>query len=479
MTKFWTKYIDVNTNEKLNKSICVDTVVIGGGIAGVLTAYMLKQKNINVVLLEANEIGSGQTGGSTGKITVQHGLIYDKLIKTLGLENAKLYAEANNLALKKFEDIITKNRVDCDFKTISTYLYSTQCKKKLEDEYLAYNKIGIKGKIKKDTTLPFGVKTLLEAENQAQFNPIKFLNFLCKNLDIYQHTFVKNIYQNKVITTHGVVNAKNIVIATHYPFINFPGYYFLKMSQERGYVIALKNADNLHNAYLGADTEALTFRNYENLLFIGGYNHRCGKVDNNYIYKDLINLSKKYYKNSEVVEKWSAQDCITLDGIPYIGKFSNKTDNIYVITGFNKWGMTSSMVAATMISDMISGKKNKYEDLFSPKRFKFKTSYKNMSSNFSAISTSIFPYYMLNKSKKIQQLKPLESDIITYKRKKIGAFKDENNKVFLVNLKCPHLGCFLNWNENELSWDCPCHGSRFNYKGEILDNPTLEGIKYE
>lgn len=448
MESIWTKTTMMQETASLLHDVKVEAVVIGAGLTGILTAYFLQKSGIDVIVLEADKIGSGQTKNTTAKITSQHNLIYAYLIEKFGEEKARQYADANESAIREFKELIEERHIECYFKECASYLYTKENEELLQKEAKAANALGIAANIVTQTELPFPVAAALRFDKQAQFHPLLFLKELAKELIIYERTLVTDVKKDEltVINAEGVtrkVSAKHIVLSTHYPIMNIPGYYFLRVHQERSYVIALKNAMTLQNMYMGIDKNAAwSFRSFGDTLLFGGQGHRTG---NNIEGGQYGNLRKEadylWHHQTMEIAHWSAQDCVTIDGIPYIGNYSAAEPNWYVATGYAKWGMTTSMLAAHMITDAINGRQNPYTPVFSPERFQLSASAKQMIDDGMHISKGLFK----------------------------GAF--------LAPPRCPHLGCQLEWNPEEMSWDCPCHGSRFDAKGNILDNPAKKNIK--
>ncbi|MBP1888767.1 glycine/D-amino acid oxidase-like deaminating enzyme/nitrite reductase/ring-hydroxylating ferredoxin subunit [Clostridium moniliforme] len=477
MKSVWSESLKLRKRETLSKDIETDVVVIGGGIAGLLIAYFLKKKGKEVVVIEAKEILSGNTKDTTAKITSQHDIIYSKLIKEFGKDKAKEYAYANELAIKKYKEIIKEENINCDFEEMPAYLYSLDNIDLLKDELEAAKSLGIDAELVYDLKLPFKVKGALKFNNQGQFNPLKFLNEIAKELVIYENTMAIDIKENLVITNKGKIKANNIVVATHFPFLNVPGYYFMRMHQERSYVIALENADDVCGMYIDINKNGYSFRNYKDLLLLGGIPKRTGQNEKGGSYDALRKIAKELYPKSKEKYCWSAQDCMTLDGIPYIGQYSEKTSNLYVATGFNKWGMTSAMVSAMILSDMITGKENNFSEIFSPKRFDMSLSINNLIEDGLETAKNYIAQKIYIPDSELKDIRNGYGGVIEYKGDKVGVYKDKEGKGFFVTTKCPHLGCELHWNSDELSWDCPCHGSRFDYKGNWLGGPATKGLK--
>ncbi|MDH5072251.1 Cytochrome b6-f complex iron-sulfur subunit 1 [Clostridium perfringens] len=441
-----------------------------------MTAYMLKQKGRDVVLIDAAEIASGNTKNTTAKITSQHDLIYSKLIAEFGEEKARQYAKANELAIKKYKEIIEDKRIECDFEEKPAYVYSLNEVDVLKEEVEAAKNLGIDAEFVQEANLPFKINGAVKFNNQAQFNPLKFLKGISNELVIYENTRALEIKENLVVTSGGNITANNIVVATHYPIMNAPGYYFMKMHQERSYVLALENTSEIDGMYIDLNKEGYSFRTYNNLLLLGGISHRTGENEEGGSYDELRKVAKRLYPKAKEKYYWSAQDCMTIDGIPYIGRYSSETPNIYVATGFNKWGMTSSMVSAMIISDMILEKENDFSEIFSPRRFDLSLSINNIANDLIETAKNFIAQKVYIPSSEIEHIKNGHGGIIEYNGEKVGVYKNKEGKEFFVSTKCTHLGCQLSWNSDELTWDCPCHGSRFDYKGRLIGSPATKDL---
>ncbi len=479
MESIWKKDTKIGERPALFGEYNADVVVIGGGMAGILTAYFLWEKGMDVVVLEADRIGSGQTGNTTAKITSQHDLIYHKLLQDYGRERAGQYAEANERAIGEYRRVIQRREIDCFFEERPAYLYSTSYDDvpALEREAAAANRLGIDAEFTYALDLPFPVKGAVKFGGQAQFHPLKFLQGIAQKLTIFEHTRVKDVEGTCVLTDGGRVQAKHVVFATHFPFLNAPGCYFLRMHQERSYVVALENAGVLPGMYLGVDREALSLRNFGSLLLLGGGGHRTGDNKEGGKYAFLRKTAAQLYGESREAACWSAQDCTTIDGLPYIGPFAPSVPHWYVATGFGKWGMTTSMVSAMILSDMIAGEKNLYQDIFSPRRFKAGTALKGFFSNTGWAVKGLTKQLFAGPSAQMEALLPGEGGVVEYEGKKTGVYKDEKGNIFALSTRCPHLGCQLEWNPDEKTWDCPCHGSRFDHTGRLLNNPAEADLK--
>ena len=457
--------------------ISTEVAVIGGGLAGVLIAYLLQSRGVPVVVLECRNAGGGVTKNTTAKISSQHDLIFKKLITYKGEQRAREYAMANQMAIEKYKEIIKEHSIDCDFEVLPNYLYTLDNEQKIRQEVDAALRLGLPASFTKETALPFKVKGAIKLDHQAQFHPLKFLDVVVGKLKIYENTRVTQINKNGLILTdEGSVKAKKIVVATHYPFINVPGYYFIRLHQERSYLTALEGisqeAHGLDGMYLDADPDGFTFRRYNDYLILGGGSHRVGKYQPPDAYADIEKAARKWYPDGKIKYTWSSQDCMTPDSVPYIGRYSARTPNIYVATGFNKWGMSSSMVSAMIISDMITGKNNKNREVFKPRRLMMSGA-NVMLKDTAIITVSLLSEHLNISHDRLKDIEKGKAGVIRHNGKRVGVYRDKDDKYYFVSTKCPHLGCKLEWNQNEMTWDCPCHGSRFDYHGKMINNPAM------
>lgn len=432
METLWQSWTKLPTFPTLNGDIRTDVLVIGGGMAGLLTAYCLHKKGIKTVLVEKERICSGTTVGTTAKITAQHGLIYHKIMGAYGKDYGQMYYRANMEAVESLKNLC--RQAECKLEEKDNFVYSADFHK-LEQELAALQKMGVHAAYETDLPIPVAAAGAVGFANQGQFDPLQLVAFLAKDLTIYENTKVMQMVGTTAVTQHGKIQAKKVVAATHFPFINKHGSYFLKLYQHRSYILALKNAELLKAMYVDESKTGLSFSTFDDVLLLGGGGHRTGKQGG--CYGELHAVQVQHYKNAEECFRWGAQDTMSLDGIPYIGNYSKNTPDFYVAAGFNKWGMTGSMVSAEIISTMIEGGSKDYAAVFSPSR-------------------SILKPQLL-----------------------VNGFETAKNLLTPVAPRCPHLGCALKYNKEERSWDCACHGSRFSESGKVLNNPANDDLKIE
>lgn len=519
---------------KVEKNIETDICIIGGGITGISTAYYLTKENLKVTVLDMGKIGFQTTGNSTAKITSQHGLFYKYLKDSKGEDFARLYYDANEDAIKNIKKIVEKENIECDLECQSAYVLAANREEvqKVKDEVEVVRGFGGHAEYLEREDIDKNLLILnplaaIRFKNQAQFNSYKYtieLAKVCKNLgaNIYENTKVVDVRDEKdyyyLETEDGYkIKAKYLVITTKYPIINMPGFYFMKMYQSTSYGISIPVKEKLFDGmYITSTNPKVSLRmakvdnniikdvvdgNIENyakqdkenrkrvkekqnskidneyVLIVVGADHKTGeKTDLSNSYKKLENIAKQIYPQGKVENYWNTEDCITLDKIPYIGKYSNMWENAYVATGFNKWGITTSNIAANIITDMIIGRKNRYEDIFISTRVepvKNRQEVGNMLKE--TVSSLVLKKFELPESEQAS-LKNEEGKIIEIEGEKVGAYKDKEGRIYTIVPKCAHLGCELSWNNLEKTWDCPCHGSRYDYTGKMLYGPTVKDL---
>ena len=499
----WTATCEIEKRESLQEEFTeVDAVVIGAGLAGILTANMLKAKGIDTIVLEADRIGRGTTGYTTAKLTSQHDMIYDRLITDLGMEKALQYAAANQRAIAFFRQLVQERAIECRLEEKNACLYTTKedKAKELQKEARAATKLGIpntfleKGDLTADKGwgLPFSAEAALLFHGQAQYHPLLFLKSMAEGLIIYENTRVidvqltgsatasQKLEKSLVITSKGKISARHVIFACHYPFLIMPGYYFARLYQERAYILALSGCPQVNGHYIGIDKEGWSFRNYEDLLLLAGGSHRTGENEKGGTYQTLREAAQTWFPNARERYAWSTQDCMPLDGVPYIGRYASDRPNWYIATGFQKWGMTSSMIAADIISSMIAQKPFEIaaegEEVFSPHRFTKPTSGEELWDDVKTIGSGLLREIFSMPEEEAAAVQPGHGGVVEYKGEKVGVFRDEQSALHVVSTKCRHMGCQLAWNPEERSWDCPCHGSRFDIDGEVISGPAVKPL---
>lgn len=422
MNNFWNDEIEETRFERLNKSLDVDVLVVGGGICGILSAYKLTQEGLRVVLVEKDRIGCERTAKTTAVATALQDLLYFDTIKKIGLDETKAYIDLTHKAIFEYERL--SKEYDFDFEKTSSFKYFTD-NELLNKEIFAIKSLGYKPK--KLNAIPYidGIAGAIELENQAQFNPLKLIYQLAKKIKIYENTNIIKIEPNIAYDNdNNIIFAKHIIMTTGYPIFKLKGLFALRLTQKKSYAMVIKN-DNLDipiNA-IGDGCKDIYYRSYKDMLIIGGNDSNCGEFDGGF--KPLIEYIDKHFYNHEIIDKWINQDTISLDNLPYITKYKR---SIYISTGFNMWGMTNSMISAMLFTDMILKRRNRYKNLFSIKRT---MPYRPL---FINIKNSIFNFFKIGK-------------------------------------RCNHLGCVLKYNKELEEYECPCHGSKYDKSGNVIFNP--------
>lgn len=431
MKPLWNDDVKAINFTPMNGDRYADVLIIGGGMTGILCAYQLKRQGVDCLLLEADRVGGGTTDGTTAKITAQHGLIYRKLLSRYGADFARGYYDANTAAIEEYRRLAEE--IPCDFVTADNLIYSRRSEGVIDRELEALDKIGRPALLEENLPLPFQTRGAVKFSEQAMFHPRKFLAGIAKGLPICERTPVLKLDGRTAYTPRGKATADKIVIATHFPILNARGLYWMRLHQSRSYVLALKNAPPLTGMYMDEQDDGLSFRPHDEYLLLGGGGKRTGKPCGGF--EPLERFAAQHYPSAEVAYQWAAQDCMSLDEVPYIGQYAPGLPHLYVASGFNKWGMTSAMVAATLLTDLILEHPNPAVAIFSPAR--------------------------------LPALLPLAANIGS---SAVGMLTPTIHR-------CTHLGCGLHYNRREHSWDCPCHGSRYDKNGHILNGPAKKPRK--
>lgn len=415
-----------------------EVAIVGGGLTGVLCAHFLREAGVETAIVEAGEIGQGITAKTTAKITAQHGLFYHQLMEKQGRTRAGLYLRAAQDAVDRYQQMITAQRIDCDFVPCEHVVYALKdgardtAVTKIEQEVDTVRSLGFPAVYTTETELPLPVEAAVAFPGQGHFHPLKFLMALTTGQRIYTHSPVLRIGDRLVETPQGKLKADCVILACHFPFFKIKGLFPLRLHQARAFVIAGRGPAPLQRMYLDASGNGLSFRSYGEKTIVGGPSARPGQVKIGWA--DLAQECRQLYPQWETVYCWANQDCMALDHMPYIGRVGS-TAWLLSATGYNKWGMSGAMMAATLLTDLVLERENPVAQLFSPKRHILHP----------ALAGNI-----------IEAVKGLCKPTMP---------------------RCSHLGCALDWNGVEQSWDCSCHGSRFGEEGTCLNGPAKKSAK--
>ncbi|HCY36535.1 MAG: FAD-dependent oxidoreductase [Candidatus Margulisiibacteriota bacterium] len=485
---FWIATTPETNFPNLKKAMTVDVAVIGGGITGITSALLLKKAGLSVAVIESDRIIKGVTGNTTAKITSQHSLTYAYLIAKFGEVLARQYADANQAGIEKIASLAEEHHIDCEFIRQPAYTYTLPGGKRDQviEEVAAAKKLGLPATFVESIPLPFKVDGAIRFDNQAQFHPRKYLLSLAKIIDgngsyIFEKTRAVDVKEGTpctVITDKGEFKAKNVIIATNYPFNDKYGLYNARLFPSQSYALGLKIEETFpEGMYISTGNPVYSLRSHPvetgQLVIAVGENHRTGQGGNTIIhYKKLEEATKKLFKVTSVEYRWTTEDYISVDLVPYIGKLTQDSSHLYVATGFKKWGMTHGTVAGMILTDLIQGKQNPWSQVFDPGRFDIEQAKKE----------NIFAVGLASETPPSPpagdplQLGLGEGALLQAKDHKVAAYKDPDGNIYTLSGNCTHMGCTVTWNEAESTWDCQCHGSRFNYKGCVIHDPAVTDL---
>lgn len=476
----------------LKENMRADIAIVGGGIVGLTLAYLLKDSKQKVVVLEADRIADGMSLRTTAKLTPCHDLIYDWLMHTKSPGKAKQYANINQEAVRFVKDTINKERIECDLHQSPYYVYTTNegNVRKIKDELEACKRLNIRMNYKENLPINVPVKAALEYEESYLFHIRKYLLTLAERFVeaggiIYEQTPIQTIQPDEITGLEArngaYIHAKKIIIASHFPMYDGLGLYFARLQMKRNYVIGVKVSEDKmpKGNYISADTPKFSIRPVpeKGVVLIGGGEHRTGDDMKEFAhFEELKAFAKEVFESDEVLYHWSTQDYVTSDRIPYVGYLNGKrSHDVYVATGFNKWGMTGGTSAALVLKDMLTIGRSEYEELFNPMREGIFSGHNFIEHNIQGIKN----YIQGKLYHAPREAYPEKGEAITTKLDDgnlYGIYQDEDEYYHIVDIVCPHLGAVLRWNSAEKSWDCPFHGSRFSIDGEVLEGPSTHGL---
>lgn len=477
----------------LTQDLTVDVAIVGGGLVGITAAYLLKQTGKTVALLEADRVATGVSGHTTAKVTALHQLIYASLIDEIGAEKARQYGESNQAAIELLANIIHHEQIDCDFERKDAYTFAPTPEQlsSVRAEFEAAQKLGLPATFVEKTDLPFEVEAAVKFSHQAQFHPCKYQLCLADKIHqdgsfIFEKTRVKTVDGEnpcRVITQNGpTVTAQDVIVATNLPILD-QGLFFAKTYPKRSYLIGARVSpeQTFDGMFIGTGSNYHSLRTTPmddggTLLLIGGGSHKVGEVtQTEERYQQLADYARSKFGITEVDYYWSTQDMVSFDKLPYIGKLTPASQHTYVATGFSLWGMSKSILSAMILTDLIQGKSNPWAQLYDATRpTPFITS-ESIKQNID-VGTRWFGDRLKGLFDSADDVKPGEAKLVTHKGEKLGVYRDESGQLHKVAAVCPHLGCVVAWNSAEKSWDCPCHGSRFDTQGQILQGPAVKTL---
>jgi glycine/D-amino acid oxidase-like deaminating enzyme/nitrite reductase/ring-hydroxylating ferredoxin subunit len=491
---FWLETTPGTDSPPLNGDLEVDVCVIGGGITGLTAAVLLKREGKSVAVIEAKRIVRGVTGYTTAKITSGHGAIYGDLEGSFGVEGARIYAEANQAAIERIARFVEEDGIDCDFERKANYVYaeSEEEVEQLRREAEAAQRAGLLASFVPVTPLPYEVAGAVRLENQAQFHPRKYLLALAATLPgdgshVFEQTTATDVDQGDphVKTERGTVRARDVIVATHMPFED-SGLFFTKAHPHRSYAVSapIDESKAPDGMFINAGTPTRSVRMLRDgertYLNVGGEGHKPGaEEDTTQPYRTLEEFLRRHWPEAGPVEyRWSTQDYISVDRVPYVGRLRRGTDHVLAATAYSKWGMTSGTLAAMLLTDRIVGRRNEWADLFDSKRLKPKAALSRFVKENASAGLRFFADRLRRADESdLEALGPGEGAIARVQGRKRAVYRDESGALHVLSPVCQHLYCHVRWNPAERSWDCPCHGSRYSGEGQIIQGPTVKPLK--
>lgn len=462
--------------------LAVDVVVIGGGIAGLTAASLLKEAGRTVAVLEAGRILQGVTGQTTAKITSQHGLIYDRLLQQVGEAKARAYAEANQAAIELIQHTVNARHVDCNFERTEAYTFAESAEdvEPLRREVEAALRLGLPASFVETTPLPFPVQGAIRFENQAQFHPVKYLQALARGIEgdgshIFENSAALRLAAGEpcvVGTASGSITARDVIIATHYPF-NDHSLYALRLSPHRHYLLGLRLEGAAPRGMFIDTQRRHSLRVHgtgaDEIVLAVGEGHTVGEGgDTRVHYQRLEQWARSVLPVASVEYYWSTQDHRSIDGVPYIGRASPLHGHVHVATGFGGWGMSNGTVAGLLLRDRILGRENPWAEVFDPMRLGL--------AGVPALgrhALSVARHWMGDRlNLRTPAVARGEGEIVSTAQGHLAVYRDAAGVTHALSATCTHMGCLVQWNSAETSWDCPCHGSRFGIDGKVLHGPA-------
>ncbi|HYZ91462.1 MAG TPA: FAD-dependent oxidoreductase [Actinomycetota bacterium] len=491
---FWVESTAESAFPRLRGDITVDVAVIGGGIAGLTSATLLKEAGRSVAVIESKRIVRGATGYTTAKLTSGHGLIYRHLIAKFGVAKARAYADANQAAIAEVAGRVDRHSIDCDFERRANYVYADERDKResIEKEVEATLRLGLPASFIDDPPLPVETRGAIRLDDQAEFHPRKYLLALAASLTgdsshIFELTRALQVEDGRscrVVTDAGDVHARDVLILTQIPFLD-RGLFFTKVHPYRAYVLAAPISDEHapDGMFLTSKSPTRSIRSTpldgRRLLLLGGEGHKTGTVsDNEQRFAKLDAFLRAHFDAGEVIYRWATQDYYSVDRVPYIGPLTRGTERIRVATGFGGWGMSGGTAAAMILSDAVLGNRDRSGGVFASKRWRPRASSGRLVKENALVARHwLLDAFIVPTSRAPESVRPGEADILRIAGRRVAFYRDESGEPHAVSAVCSHLACLLRWNAAERSWDCPCHGSRFDVDGVVLQGPAVRDLE--
>ncbi len=479
MRSLWFEDVTRPQREALEHDVSVDVAVLGAGIVGLTTARLLERNGARVAVLEGRRVAAGASGYNTAKLSSLHGLSYGKLVRSLGSELARAYGEANEAGIARVFELSAELGIDCDLRRKPSYTYteSESDLQQVQEEAGVAVGLGLPASFVEDVDLPFEVAGAVRFEEQGEFHPVKYLEGLAAALDgsVYEGTTATQVRGGRVSTAGGqVVSAEHVVVATHLPFLD-RGLYFARCHPERSYVVAGRTSEAPAGMYLSTEQPAHSIRAHGEWLLVGGESHKTGQADAAERYARLEAWAGERF-GIEPELRWATHDHMPVDGVPYVGRHDPLSSGVWVATGFRKWGLAMGTAAAELLAAQIAGRDHAWRELFDPQRVRPRAS----ATSFVKENANVALRFIGDRVAKrgdVDEIGPGEGQVVGSGLGQRAVYRDDGGTLHELSARCTHLGCIVNWNTAERTWDCPCHGSRFGATGEVLEGPAVRPLQ--
>ena len=486
---YWNATASALSFPRLSGDIEVDVAIIGGGIVGITTARLLKDLGQRVAVIEARRVGRQVTGKSTAKMSSQHGIIYQVLEQKFGEDRTRLYAEAQEAGIRRIGELAAQWNVEADIEPKPAYLYTLDESHvtELEKEAAAARRFGLPAALEHgDIGLPFAVRAAVRFDDQAQFHPVRYVVGLAATIPgegshVFEGSRAVDWEPTRVVTDQGSVKARHVVMATHLP-LGQVGLYYSIAHPNAEPVIAAPIRGALPGMYKNVETPSHSIRTHrreggQTYAIVAGTSFKPGNPDEEQ--KNLRDIERwltEKFDAGPIEYRWINEDYSSIDKAPFVGWSSSVGDGYLVATGFAAWGISNGTAAAMIIADLAMGRENRWLSMFDATRVKPLAGAKDFAVGNVEVAAHLVGGYLSRKPKSYDELELGHAAIMKIDGDNIAAFKDERGVVHAVSAVCSHMGCIVGWNATDRTWDCPCHGSRFELSGEVIHGPATRPL---
>ena len=490
----WLDTVERPQRRALERDLRVDVAVLGAGITGLTAGLLLAREGIEVAVLEARWVGAGATGYTTAKLSSLHGLTYASLASRHGDDVAWLYGEMNESGIASIAGLVEDLDIDCDLRVKPNYTYAETEKgaRSVQEEVEVAQRLALPATLVTECDLPYPIAAAIRFDNQAEFHPAKYLFGLADGLEraggkLYERTRAVAVDDGspcKVTTASGrTVTAAHVIVATHIPFLD-RGFYFARTHPERSYVVAAPLRDTASAPaamYLSTESPAHSIRVHElddgrRFLLVGGESHKTGQADARERYERLALFARERFGVRAVAYHWATQDNMPIDGVPYVGKLHPLARGVLVATGYKKWGLAMGTAAAELLADLVVGRDNPYVRLVDPARIRVRASVPTYIKENVNVGFHFIADRLVRRGAGTEGLEPGQGMVVGTGVAQRAAYRDDEGRLHTMSARCTHLGCIVAWNAAERTWDCPCHGSRYDYDGRAIQGPTVRDL---